>query len=404
MVFSKISTFFFFISFALFLSGCSSEENSSVIPSQKVDTNISQDTNETIPKPVELVFASKIALGKALFHDRSLSLTRKQSCASCHDPLHAFIDNNDNGVNSAVSLGDDGLSLGDRNAPTLTYAAYIPSFFLDKNNTYVGGQFFDGRASDLEQQAKAPFLNNLEMQMPNIVSVVQRVKENQDYVLAMKKFFDVNIFDEDELAFSAVANAIAEFERLPSFASFDSKVDLYTPENEGLSAQELQGQDLFVKLDCVSCHLDLETDISRPLFTNFEYENLGVPINQEVRALNKKSNVFIDHGLLDNPNITDPLQDGRFKVPTLRNIAVTGPYMHNGVFKELKTVIHFYNTRDVEGAINPETQAPWAKAEVNTTMLRDLRIGSLDMTNSEEDALVAYLRALTDERYTNLLP
>jgi len=383
-------------------SACSGEDPATTV-TEVVDTDVDINDTEVVVE-VPLVFTSKIALGEALFEDKSLSLTRNQSCASCHNPLHAFIDDNDNGVGSAVSLGDDGISLGDRNAPTLTYISFSPDFHLDSNDTYVGGQFFDGRSRDLEEQAKGPFLNSVEMQMPDIASVIARIKENEDYVLAMKSLYTETVFDQDETAFDAIANAIAEFERLPTFSTFDSKVDKAMQGDGYLTDQELQGQDLLIRLDCVSCHLDLDTDTSPALFTNFQYENLGVPKNREVRLLNAKGESFIDHGLLDNENIDDVNQDGRFKVPTLRNVAVTGPYMHNGVFKDLKTVIHFYNTRDVPNAINPHTQAPWEDPEVNATMLKDLRIGSLDITDSEEDAIIAFLRALTDDRYVNLLP
>jgi len=90
-------------------------------------------------------------------------------------------------------------------------------------------------------------------------------------------------------------------------------------------------------------------------------------------------------------------------VATLRNIAVTGPYMHNGLFKDLKTVVHFYNTRDVEGAINPETGESWEEGEVDATKNVN-ELGDLGLTDEEEDALVAFMKTLTDKQYEHLIP
>jgi cytochrome c peroxidase len=138
-------------------------------------------------------------------------------------------------------------------------------------------------------------------------------------------------------------------------------------------------------------------------FSNYEYHNLGVPINQAVRKANGKGADFIDHGLLDNPKITDKSQDGKFKVPTLRNVAITGDYMHNGVFKELKTVILFYDKFN-NPKHNPETGKPWAKPEVdNNIALKTKEFKAPALTDKKVDALVAFLKTLTDKRYEHFL-
>jgi cytochrome c peroxidase len=121
-------------------------------------------------------------LGGLLFFDANLSAQRNQSCSSCHDPLRAFTEARDNGVAGAVSVGDDGKSLGDRNAPTLSYAALTPSFHQDENGNYVGGFFVDGRATTLVKQAQEPILNPIEMALPDAAVVRDRVQENAGYV------------------------------------------------------------------------------------------------------------------------------------------------------------------------------------------------------------------------------
>ena len=130
-------------------------------------------------------------------------------------------------------------------------------------------------------------------------------------------------------------------------------------------------------------------------------------MNHEVRAVNGTAPGHLDHGLLDNPTVSDPAQNGKFKVPTLRNVAVTGPYMHNGVFKNLRTTIVFYNkynSKAVSAQTNPETGDPWGTPEVSANLsLEELEHGpSLD--NRRIDALAAFLRTLTDRRYEHLLP
>lgn len=333
---------------------------------------------------------SKIALGQSLFSDQNLSLNRTMSCATCHNPDHAFIDDRSNSVNGAVSVGQDGFSHGDRNSPTVTYAKFIPEF-NQVGADFFGGQFFDGRASNLVEQAKGPLLDSAEMQMPSKESVILRVMENDDYISSFKNIYGEAILDNTDLAYNAVADAIAEFEKSDSISPFDSKLD-----RNQLTAQESRGQNLFRgKANCVRCHDDSGVN---NVFSAFGYHNIGVPENTEVRAINSHAT---DEGLFQNSNVTDVTKKGRFRIATLRNIAVTAPYMHNGVFKELKTVVHFYNTRDVVGAINPETGLGWQSAEVPTGVVT-ANVGNLGLTDSEEDDIVAFMRALTDSKYQHL--
>lgn len=357
-------------------------------------------TNDAGAELSDLVELDEIAvLGQELFADVNLSLTRSTSCASCHNPEHAFVDARFNLLGSAVSVGDDQSSFGDRNAPTVTYAAFIPEFEAGRDGV-VGGQFADGRAPTLEAQAGGPFINEFEMQMPDIEAVVERILENPDYVIRMKRLWGDDVFDRPQTAFDAVTTAISAFERTSLLSSFDSKFDKVQAGLAEFTQQEAQGRRLFRTERCAGCH---STQGVYPLFSNYEYENIGIPKNTSVRLTNGKGLAFTDHGLLGNPAIDDEREDGRFRVPTLRNVAVTAPYMHNGAFQELTTVVHFYNTRDVASEHNPETLEPWQASEVVSTRVAGRRIGDLGLSGAEEDALVAFLKTLTDERYEHLL-
>ena len=350
------------------------------------------------------------ALGRQLFFDASLSRNRSQSCATCHAPQHAFSDPRDSAAGRAVSLGDDGRSLGDRNTPTASYARFSPRFHLNDKGKYLGGQFLDGRAANLAAQAGGPPLNPIEMGMPDKASVAARLQENPAYVASFKKLFGEDVFDTPERTYTAMTASIAAFEKTDFFSPFDSKYDRYLRGEYKLTPQEDLGMTLFFSqqfTNCNICHqLRPLPGRERETFSNYEYHNIGVPANQQVRALNGKPAGFVDHGLLDNPDRGDPAQDGRFKVPTLRNVAVTGPYMHNGVFKDLRTVVLFYNkynSRSAKRQINPETGKKWRSPEVSRNIsIKELETGPA-LDNKRIDALVAFLRTLTDRRYEHLL-
>lgn len=347
------------------------------------------------------------ALGQALFFDKNLSLTRSQSCASCHEPGLAFTDGRDNGVSGASSLGDDGHSLGNRNTPTITYASYVPEFHQNENGEYVGGLFMDGRAATMEEQAREPFLNPIEMAMPDRDSVVARVRENPVYERALLANFGQTVFSSDAKAFNAVATSIAAFERTTGFSTFDSKYDRYLRGDYTMTAQEEIGRLLFFSqlVNCHSCHLsDLRGTGGSELFSNYKYNNIGVPENPALKG--KSAQHEPDIGLLANPQVSDPAQAGKFRVPSLRNVAVTGPYMHNGVFQELETAILFYDKyllRTASSQTNPETGAAWGTPEIPENIELTLLRGGQPITPQRASALAAFLRTLTDQRYEALL-
>lgn len=355
-------------------------------------------------------FGSKAELGRALFFDVNLSKHRSQACATCHDPATGFADPRENASGHAVSLGDDGRSLGDRNAPTASYASFSPDFHRNADGKYVGGQFLDGREPDLAGQAGAPPLNPIEMGMPDKASVVARLGENPTYMAAFESLFGKGVLESDEALFGAMTQAIAAFERSEEFAPFDSKYDRYLRGEYELTAQEDLGMTLFFSqqfTNCNICHqLKPRAATEGETFSNYEYHNIGVPPNPAARAVNGVEAGHVDHGLLDNPRVDDPTRNGKFKVPTLRNVAVTGPYMHNGVFKDLRTVVLFYNkynSRSAKRQINPETGEHWAEPEVATNLsMKELETGPA-LKDKRIDALVAFLKTLTDRRYEPLL-
>ena len=344
-------------------------------------------------------------LGRILFFDVNLSKNRTQSCATCHNPNAGFVDDRDNGVKKMASLGDDGKSLGDRQAPTASYAKFSPIFHFDeKAKKYVGGQFWDGREATLEGQAGGPPLNPVEMGMSDKKAVVDRLKENTLYVDSFKKIFGADIFKNDDKAYEAMTIAIASFERTDEFSPFDSKYDRYLKGEYDLTPLEDLGKSIFFSNNnnsCANCHVLKGEDKEGETFTNYQYHNIGTPANNELRAKNGVK--AIDEGLLANSNVSDVAQKGKHKVPTLRNVAVTAPYMHNGVFKDLKTVVEFYDKyNNKDRNIDPETNKPWDEPEVKDNIsLQELKANKL--TDRKVEALVAFMKLLTDKKYEHLL-
>ena len=364
-------------------------------------------SDQTAPTKISL---NKAELGQALYFDTNLSANRTQSCATCHAPEAGFVDPRDNGVKGAVSLGDDGQSLGDRHAPSAAYAMFSPDFQLTKEGEYKGGQFHDGRENDLAGQAGGPPTNPVEMGLESKAMAVSRLQENPVYVDNFTALYGADIFSNKDQAYAAMADSIAAFERTELFAPFDSRYDRFLRGEAELSAEEELGRTLFFSqqfTNCNLCHqLKPNPGAEQETFTNYEYHNIGVPVNTAVRAVNGVATDHIDHGLLDNPAVNDPAQDGKFKTPTLRNVAITGPYMHNGVFQDLRTVVLFYNkynSRSAKRQINPETGELWAAPEVpHTLALQELETGPA-LNDQRIDALVAFMKTLTDKRYEHLL-
>ncbi|MEP2715413.1 cytochrome c peroxidase [Pseudophaeobacter sp.] len=349
------------------------------------------------------------ALGEALFHDENLSLNRSQSCASCHDPEAGFSDPR-RSAEGAFSLGDDGSSLGNRNAPTASYASFIPAFHQAEDGDWVGGLFWDGRAADLAEQAGGPPLNPIEMGLPNKAMLVQRLQEDPSYVQRFDALFAAGVLEEAEHGFTAMTQAIAAFERSAVFAPFDSKYDRYLAGKEEFTKEEELGRTLFFSeqfTNCNQCHQLRSSPMgAQETFSDYSFHNIGVPRNPAVVQEAGMAADFVDDGLLANPKVNDPAQRGKFRTPTLRNVAVTSPYMHNGVFQNLRTVVLFYNqfnSKAEAARINPETQEIWGAPPVPGTLsVKELTHGPA-LDDRRMDALVAFLRTLTDQRHEHML-
>ena len=348
-------------------------------------------------------------LGLALFFDVNLSKNRTMSCSTCHNSSTGFADPRGNGVNSMVSLGDDKISLGNRNTPTVAYAKFFPDFQVNKGknkdkSAFIGGQFWDGRAKTLAEQAKAPPTNLGEMGMPDKASVIARIKENPQYIRQFKIIFGDNIFDNTDKAYTAMAEAIQEFEKSDFLSPFDSKYDRFLRGEYELTVLEDLGRSLFfsnANVNCSTCHKLRHEDALFEVFSNFEYKNIGIPKNI---ALEKKNGVTEkDLGLYQNPLAQTDDNKGKFKTSILRNVAVTDPYMHNGVFTNLRTVIEFYDHyNNAKRTINPETGKKWRDPEVKDNLALDELKGKA-LTDRKIDALVAFMKTLTDKRYEPLL-
>ncbi|BAF89821.1 putative methylamine utilization protein [Azorhizobium caulinodans ORS 571] len=343
-------------------------------------------------------------LGQALFFDVNLSAKRTQSCATCHDPERAFTDARPDPKRGAVSLGADGHSYGARNAPSVAYARFSPPFRRTISGDFFGGQFWDGRADTLEAQAGGPILNPVEMGMASKASVVARLRENEDYVAAFQELFGPDIFTTSDTAFAALRMTLATYERSAEVSPFDSKYDRFLKGEYQMTPQEGLGRMLFFseqQTSCSHCHWSAVKDSVSETFSNYSFHNIGVPRNPLL------DNIVPDHGLRDGRGLRDARQDGRFKVPSLRNVAVTAPYMHNGAFANLRTAVLFhdkYNSRNQAAQLNPETGQPWGVPELEETVSATELHASRPLESSEVDALVAFLKTLTDKRYEPLLP
>lgn len=340
---------------------------------------------------IDPAFTARQRLGKLLFFEKSLSTPPGQACAACHAPEAAFTDPPSD---LPVSKGARAGLFGNRNSMTVAYAAFIPRLHRDKKEgIWVGGLFWDGRANTLAEQAKGPPVNALEMANADAKAVAEKLRA-LSYAGLFVEVYGPDALSDPDKALANMADAIEAFEKTPEVSPFTSKYDYWLRGKAKLTEQELRGLKLYEaekKGNCAACHPNRPAkDGSPPLFTDFTYDNLGTPRNAEnpFYALGKKLNPdgfsFVDVGL--GKTVKDPKQNGKFRVPTLRNIAATAPYMHNGVFKTLYTVVAFYNTRDV---------ARWPAPEVPQNVNKD-ELGNLKLTNQEVEDLVAFLRTLTD--------
>ena len=338
-------------------------------------------------------------LGKSLFFDTNLSTPPGEACAACHASQVGYT-GPDARINEAGAVYEGAVPgrFGNRKPPTAAYAGDSP--ILNRSGTtWAGGMFWDGRATGwvlgdpLAEQAQGPFLNPLEQNNASAQVVIDKVKVSGYATLFAQ------VCTETTKYYECIGRAIAAYERSKEVNSFTSKYDYYLKGQAILTGQEKQGLDLFNgKANCANCHV-------APLFTDFTYDNLGVPKNPDnpfynEPVWNSAGANWVDEGLggfLKNYGygaaVYEPAM-GKQKVPTLRNVDLrptadfVKAYSHNGYFKSLEEIVHFYNTRDVSGAGWP---APEVAANVNHTEL-----GNLSLNKDEELAIVAFLKTLSD--------
>ena len=278
----------------------------------------------------------KIALGRLLYFDSRFSNDRTLSCASCHNPYHGFADP------ARTSKGLTG-KFGTRNSPTVI------------NRLFSKEQFWDGRAEDLEAQAKGPLVNPVEMQMASLDEVVARVKSVKGYAPLFRK-----AFGDDRIDIDRVAQAIASYER--TVVSGNSPYDRYTAgDQSAISGSAVRGLALFNgKANCKTCHTGFN-------FTDESYHNLGVGMTAAKPDVGRSE---ISKAESDR---------GAFKTPTLRNVTLTAPYMHDGSEATLRSTVEFYNRGGVK----------------NPTLSKEIK--PLGLTPSEVDDVVAFLETLTGD-------
>jgi cytochrome c peroxidase len=354
-------------------------------------------------------------LGKSIFFDATLSFNGNQSCATCHAPEAGWTGpQSEFNAHGAVYEGSIHGAFGNRKPPTAAYATQSPILSVDRKGVFTGGNFWDGRAtgetlgSPSAEQAKGPFLNPVEQALPDAYTLVNRVCAGS-YGGLFTDVWGADACTNVATAYNYIGLSIAAYEASPEVNAFTSKFDYSKKGLAVLTQEERRGYALFVgKAKCAKCHI---ANGQRPLFTDYTFDNLGIPQNPENPA--GVAPAFVDPGLggfLASRADYSPYAAanlGRHKVPTTRNVA-KGPeglvkaYGHNGYFKSLEGIVNFYNTRDVKPPC-PElyTEADamaagcWPAPEVADTVNR-AELGNLGLTLDEEAAIVAFLKTLSD--------
>lgn len=333
--------------------------------------------------PNEKNEALKIELGRSLYFDKSLSNPDGQACSVCHAPKTSFSDPE----HAIVSEGMIDGAFVPRNSQSLAYVRYVPPLSQDESGNYHGGLFWDGRTNTLEEQLAGPLFNSAEMNNTDTASVAQAIR-NSEYFREFKQVYGKG---NDLHIYRSACDALAAFERSDYLNEFSSKFDLYLEGKEALHEHEKRGLDLFQgKAGCVKCHSMNPSNDGKILFTDYSYHNLGLPKNDlnpfysTFSHINPMGAAYIDFGL--GATTQDKNQNGKFRVPSLRNVQYTGPYFHNGYFKTLHEVVHFLNTRDL---------GQYPEPEVGVNIAHQFT-GSLHLTEEEEDAIVAFLLTLSD--------
>lgn len=304
------------------------------------------------------------ALGRAMFFDPGLSASGRMACATCHSPAHAY------GPPNALSvqIGGPHLDLaGQRAVPSLRYVQSVPPFtehYFDNDGNDsadagpTGGHTWDGRVDSTHAQARLPLLSPLEMANAAPADVVRKLRA-APYAAQLRATFGAQALDDEALAFRRALMALEVFQETPSeFQPFTSKYDAVLRGQTKLNASEAHGLQLFndpAKGNCASCHVSQIRDGKFPLFTDWGLIALGVPRNAQIPA--NRDPAYFDLGLC-GPMREDlknhPEYCGRFRTPSLRNVAQRRAFFHNGVFHTLEDAVRFYVQRDT----HPERYYP----------------------------------------------
>ncbi len=355
--------------------------------------------------PLTAAPTSPAEVGRAIFFDATLSSPAGTSCASCHDPARAF--SGDNGSGLPVARGAKPGALGQRNAPSLMYLRDGPPFRLREVEGKLipsGGFNWDGSRDTLALQALGPFFHPAEMGNRDAAELAQKLRRSPS-ADALKKLSGIASSGIDAQWVNAATQSLEAFLQTATFAPFTSKFDAVQRGQARFTEQEQRGQSLFQirqKGNCVACHA-MNPDSKRPedsLFTNFEHHAIGGPRNRRLTP-NAKADHF-DLGICQaRPELT--AHCGKFKTPSLRNVARTAPYMHNGVFTHLRDAVAFYATRDTApekwypGGVKFDDLPPALHGNVDQDTPPYNRHGKRAQLNDEEiDDIVAFLHTLSD--------
>jgi cytochrome c peroxidase len=356
---------------------------------------------------------ARIALGKRIFFDKSLSEPAGTSCASCHDPAQGFAGNN--GSKLGVALGSRPGHFAARNTPSVMYLKFARRFHLhwEEDAPVVdayGGFFWDGRVDELADVPKQPLMNPNEMNNASAGDILAKLQRSE-YAGEFRQEFGA--LDSAADAAQSLGVALAAYLTSPELAPFSSKYDRYIQHQTELSAQEARGLRLFkdsAKGGCSECHKlnDTIPTPERSLFTDYGFDSVGVPRNSKLPVNSDKEH--FDLGLCQRPNpkfrSDSPEFCGSFRTPSLRNVALRESFMHNGAFSSLRDAVSFYASRSTspkrwyKGVPFDDMPAQYREYVNVDKAPYNRRAGDAPALNAGEiDAIVAFLGTLTD---TNL--
>jgi cytochrome c peroxidase len=362
--------------------------------------------------------ATLAELGRRLFFETALSEPRGTSCASCHQPEHAYSGNH--GSTNGVARGSRAGHFARRNTPSLLYLKYVPRFHFRKEDedapapSPYGGFFWDGRSDSIAALVLQPLTNPDEMNNRDARAVAAKLRA-AGYADDLRRLAGASV-DDAQAATDALGRALEAFLLSPPMAPFSSKYDAYVRGRAVLTPDQARGLALFRNPDkgnCASCHRLTVTSSSpeRSMLTDYGYDAVAVPRNRKLPAATPRGVTGgpFDLGLCERPDNRTPSSDEKwcssFRTPSLRNVAVRQAFMHNGAFTTLRDAVAFYATRATDprrwyhAGPKFDDVPPRLRDNVNVNSIPyNRRQGDTPPLNDAEiDAIVAFLRTLTDE-------